>query len=81
VSASVRDIKVQGRLRSVQLLELDPDELGVASHGIYVVDDDEVRVIAGPFDTEALALEWIDDDLSVDGGRLGRGCHGQHQRS
>ena len=45
----------------MQLLELDPDELGVASHGIYVVDDDEVRVLAGPFETEALALEWIDD--------------------
>jgi hypothetical protein len=65
----------------VQLLELDPDELGVARHGIYVVDDDDVRVIAGPFDTEAMALEWIDDELSVDGARPRRGCHGQHRRS
>ena len=48
------------RVGSVQLLELDSDELDVASHGIYVVDDDDVRVLAGPFDTEALAVEWID---------------------
>jgi hypothetical protein len=45
----------------MQLLELDRDELGVANRGIYVVDDDEVRVLAGPFETEELALEWIDD--------------------
>ena len=45
----------------MQLLELGPCELGVHSHGIYVVDDEERRVIAGLFDTVTSAVAWIDD--------------------
>jgi hypothetical protein len=45
----------------MQLLELRSNELGVNTRGIYVVDDDEARVIAGPFDTDSLAAAWIDD--------------------
>ena len=49
----------------MQLLELSPTELGVHCQGIYVVDDDGIGVIAGPFDSVALAVAWIDGRRSL----------------
>jgi hypothetical protein len=44
---------------AMELLELVPRQLGVDSAGVYVVDDDGARTIAGPFGTEDDALAWI----------------------
>jgi transposase len=47
-------------VRTVQLLDLVPSELGVRAAGVYVVDDDERHVLAGPFAHAADALAWIE---------------------
>ena len=41
----------------MEVLELDPPQLGVAEAGIFVADDDGTTILAGPFqhETEALA--------------------------
>lgn len=44
----------------MELLELTPPEFDVAASGIYVVDNDRVAVCAGPFNTVAAALDWIE---------------------
>ena len=43
----------------MELLELDPPQLGVLAAGIYVIDDDGAQVLAGPFADETEALAWI----------------------
>ncbi len=44
----------------MQLLQLSSRELGVAIGGIYVVDDEEIHILAGPFATEAGGVSWIE---------------------
>jgi hypothetical protein len=36
---------------------LVPD--GVRSMGIYIIDDDGLRIFAGPFESESTAIAWI----------------------
>jgi hypothetical protein len=43
----------------MELLDLQPPDYGVHSTGIYIIDDDGVRVFAGPFESEASAIAWI----------------------
>ena len=43
----------------MELLDLPPPDYGVHSTGIYIIDDDGVRVFAGPFESEASAIAWI----------------------
>ena len=40
-------------------LDLQPPDYGVHSTGIYIIDDDGLRVFAGPFASEATAIAWI----------------------
>jgi hypothetical protein len=47
---------------TMEILDLLPREFGVTEHGVYVLDDDG-RVIAGPFYTEADALTWIEETV------------------
>jgi hypothetical protein len=44
----------------MELLELDPPDLGITTAGIYVVDDDGAQILAGPFPDETDALAWIE---------------------
>ena len=44
----------------MELLYLSPPWLGVRLGGIYVLDDDADRVIAGPFVTTRDAVRWIE---------------------
>jgi hypothetical protein len=43
----------------MELLDLQPPDYGVRSTGIYIIDDDGLRVFAGPFASEATAIAWI----------------------
>jgi hypothetical protein len=43
----------------MELLDLQPPDYGVRSTGIYIIDDDGLRVFAGPFESEASAIAWI----------------------
>jgi hypothetical protein len=43
----------------MELLDLQPPDYGVHSTGIYIIDDDGLRVFAGPFASEASAIAWI----------------------
>jgi hypothetical protein len=43
----------------MELLDLQPPDYGVRSTGIYIIDDDGLRVFAGPFESEATAIAWI----------------------
>ena len=43
----------------MELLDLQAPDYGVHSTGIYIIDDDGVRVCAGPFESEAAAIVWI----------------------
>ena len=43
----------------MELLDLQPPDYGVCSTGIYIIDDDGLRVFAGPFESEAAAIAWI----------------------
>jgi hypothetical protein len=43
----------------MELLDLQPPDYGVHSTGIYIIDDDGVRVCAGPFESEVAAIAWI----------------------
>jgi hypothetical protein len=44
----------------MELLELTPPDLGIATAGIYVIDDDGAQILAGPFPDETDALTWIE---------------------
>jgi hypothetical protein len=44
----------------MELLELTPPDFDVERGGIYVLDDDGDRVLAGPFSDEDAALAWIE---------------------
>ena len=44
----------------MEVLELDPPQLGVAEAGIFVADDDGTTILAGPFQHETEALAWIE---------------------
>ena len=43
----------------MELLDLQPPDYGVRSTGIYIIDDDGLRVFAGPFESKATAIAWI----------------------
>jgi hypothetical protein len=43
----------------MELLQLEPPDYCVHSSGIYVIDDDGIAVVAGPFDSEIAAVAWI----------------------
>jgi hypothetical protein len=43
----------------MELLDLQPPDYGACSAGIYIIDDDGLRVFAGPFESEATAIAWI----------------------
>jgi len=43
----------------MELLDLQPPDYGVHHTGIYVIDDDGLRICAGPFESEATAIAWI----------------------
>ena len=43
----------------MELRQLEPPDYDVHTTGIYIVDDDGVRVFAGPFDSETTAIGWI----------------------
>ena len=43
----------------MELLDLQPPDYGVRSTGIYIIDDDGLRVFAGPFESESTAIAWI----------------------
>lgn len=43
----------------MELLNLAPPEFGVAAAGLYVIDDDGLRPLAGPFTSESAANAWI----------------------
>jgi hypothetical protein len=43
----------------MELLDLQPPDYGVRSTGIYIIDDDGLRIFAGPFGSEATAIAWI----------------------
>ena len=45
----------------MELLLLEPPDYGVHTIGIYVIDDDGICVFAGPFESEAAALRWIEE--------------------
>lgn len=44
----------------MELLYLLPPQRGVRLSGIYVLDDDGHRAVAGPFTTEGDAVRWIE---------------------
>lgn len=44
----------------MELLALDPPAYGVSAAGIYVIHDDGLTVLAGPFAAETEALAWIE---------------------
>lgn len=43
----------------MELLELTPPEYGISSAGIYVIDDDGLRPVAGPFSSDTAAIAWV----------------------
>lgn len=45
----------------MQILELSRGEFAVIQPGIYIVDDEELHVLAGPFASEDVAMAWIDN--------------------
>jgi hypothetical protein len=50
----------QRRGEPMELLQLDPPEYGVHTTGIYIIDDEGIRVCAGPFATETAAIASIE---------------------
>ena len=44
----------------MELLELNPPEFGIAVPGVYVLDDAGAAICAGPFETDIVALAWIE---------------------
>jgi hypothetical protein len=44
----------------MELLQLEPPHHNVRISGIYVIDDDGTEVIAGPFESETAAINWIE---------------------
>jgi L-2-hydroxyglutarate oxidase LhgO len=44
----------------MELLALDPPAHGVPATGVYVIHDDGLTVLAGPFAAENEALAWIE---------------------
>jgi hypothetical protein len=45
--------------KTMEMLQLEPPSHGVHSSGIYIIDDDGTGVLAGPFQSEHAAVEWI----------------------
>lgn len=43
----------------MELLDLAPPGFGVTAAGVYIIDDDGLRPLAGPFTSEAAAIAWI----------------------
>jgi hypothetical protein len=50
----------------MEVLELDPPQLGVAEAGIFVAGDDGTTILAGPFQHETEALAWIEKTRAPD---------------
>jgi hypothetical protein len=48
------------RGETMELLHLEPPDYAVHSTGIYVIDDDGISILAGPFESETAAIRWID---------------------
>jgi hypothetical protein len=48
------------RGETMELLDLEPPDYGVHTTGIYIIDDDGISVLAGPFESETVAIGWID---------------------
>jgi hypothetical protein len=44
---------------TMELLDLVPPDLGVTAAGLYIIDDDGLRPLAGPFASESAAIAWI----------------------
>jgi hypothetical protein len=44
----------------MELLDLQPPHYGVHITGIYIIDDDGIRIFAGPFESETAALNWLE---------------------
>lgn len=43
----------------MELLDLVPPDFGVSAAGLYIIDDDGLRPLAGPFTSETAAIAWI----------------------
>jgi hypothetical protein len=43
----------------MELLQLEPPDYGVLSTGLYIINDDGIQILAGPFDSETAAITWI----------------------
>lgn len=43
----------------MELLDLLPPAFGVVTAGLYIIDDDGLRPLAGPFTSESAAIAWI----------------------
>lgn len=43
----------------MELRDLAPPDFGVVAPGIYIIDDDGLCLLAGPFDAETAAIAWI----------------------
>jgi hypothetical protein len=53
------------RGESMELLQIEPPSYGVHSSGIYIIDDDGTGVLAGPFQSENAAVEWINQRQEI----------------
>ena len=53
------------RGENMELLQLEPPNYGVHSSGIYIIDDDGIGVLAGPFQSERTAMEWINERQEI----------------
>jgi hypothetical protein len=49
----------------MELLQLEPPDYGVNIPGIYVINDDGISVLAGPFESETVAIRWIDQRQEI----------------
>ena len=52
----------------MELLELTPPDYGVRTRGIYIIDDNGMRVCAGPFSTDTAAIAWLEAKYTRDQG-------------
>ena len=51
--------------KTMELLQLEPPNYDVHSSGIYIIDDDGTGVLAGPFQSENAAVEWINQRQEI----------------
>jgi hypothetical protein len=53
------------RGETMELLQLEPPDYGVRASGIYIINDDGISVLAGPFESETVAISWIDQRQEI----------------